>query len=535
MTSIQQQIAVQEPLLLNHIYQGHVLEQLRRLPANSIHNICTSPPYWGPRDYDIESIIWDGDPSCKHEWVDIETFRKCSEFDRPSPNSIMAKKYVDNYEKALRPSNKSQYCHKCGAWFGDFGLEPTYEMYIDHLMQIMEECWRVLVPWGNLWVNLGDSYNKSGGTGNQFDKYPKYKGATKIKSYVQNNNDLPARSLVLIPYRFAIAMVDRGWILRNDVIWHKPGPMPASDPTKFTPDHEYVFFFTKSNDIHYYFNEKNGWMTREKPLNTKGFEGIDWDWIECPRCRGKNKGCDRCNGTGRIKKSHWVSRKSFFNQQFEPLKNPKLKRITSFGGVVKSKGKTKKKYSSTYSGRKKYDATKLKGKNMRTTWTISTASFPGSHFAVFPPKLVEVMIDAGTPEFVCRKCGLPRERIISATTMNQSWHDHGADLKKGQSQAHGDMSKFYAKGKYKRDFKGLSDCGCGAGFEPGITMDIFMGSGTTGMVAKDMKRKWVGIEISPEYIKIAKLRIKLGDKGYRKHLKKEKELEGMKRLDSWVK
>jgi DNA modification methylase len=468
----------------------------------------------------------------------------------------------------MRPSKDSQYCIHCDAWFGDFGLEPNYQMYIDHLMEIMEECWRVLVPWGNLFVNIGDSYSQSGGMGSQYKDG--YCGKNKVDGFKKYGGHkakgIPARSLVLIPERFAIAMVDRGWACRNDIIWHKPGPMPASDPTKFTPDHEYVYFFTKSNKIQYYINKKNGWSTTDTPLGIHGFEGLDWDWIPCPKCKPKNRkkpngkcpgckgkghtkknppeGCNTCNGTGacprcgghkQIKKNHWTGRKSFFNQQFEPLKNPKLKRITSFGGTTKAKGKTKKKYSSTYSGRKLYDARKLLGKNRRSTWTIATASFPGSHFAVFPPKLAEIMIDAGTPVETCKQCGMPRERIINASSMGKSWHDHAADLKKGQSQAHGAMSDFYARGKYRRYFKGYTDCGCGAGFTLGIFMDIFMGAGTSGLKAKDLHRKYVGIEISPKYIEIAKLRIKLGDKGYRKHLKKEKELEGMKRLDSWVK
>ena len=96
---------------------------------------------------------------------------------------------------------------------------------------------------------------------------------------------------------------------------------------------------------------------------------------------------------------------------------------------------------------------------------------------------------------------------IETTTLGKSWHDHGADLAKGQSQAHGEMSQFYANGGYKRFLVGYTLCECNAPFLPGIVLDPFFGSGTTGKVALRLGRHYIGIERKLEYIKLAKERI----------------------------
>jgi len=192
------------------------------------------------------------------------------------------------------------------------------------------------------------------------------------------------------------------------------------------------------------------------------------------------------------------ARSYYFEQQFEPLKNaPKGQ---PFGGKKRAGGD-----NPTYSGR---PYTKLlPGKNKRDVWRINTANYKKAHFATFPEKLVVPMVKAGTPKYICTECGKPRKMIIETTTMGKSWHDHGADLAKGQSQAHGEMSTFYANGGYKRFQAGYTICECNAPFLPGIVLDPFFGSGTTGKVALRLGRDYVGIERKEEYIKLAKERI----------------------------
>ena len=112
---------------------------------------------------------------------------------------------------------------------GQMGLEPTPREFVEKLCGVLDELWRVLRPDGTLWVVLGDRYIKSGEGGR-------------------------AKSLALIPSRFAIDMTDRGWILRNVIVWHKPNAIPTSIKDRFTTDYEFVFFFAKNGK--YYFNQQ---------------------------------------------------------------------------------------------------------------------------------------------------------------------------------------------------------------------------------------------------------------------------------------
>ena len=141
---------------------------------------------------------------------------------------------------------------------GQLGLEPTFQEYINKLMAIFDQIKRVLKKEGTCWVILGDTYN-----GNTKGNHNRSNHGSHEKWNLQpsrpNNNDLikpiskdiEEKSLLMIPQRFAIAMLDHGWILRNDIIWYKPNCMPSSATDRFTVDYEHIFFFTKSQN--YYF------------------------------------------------------------------------------------------------------------------------------------------------------------------------------------------------------------------------------------------------------------------------------------------
>jgi DNA modification methylase len=142
---------------------------------------------------------------------------------------------------------------------GQLGLENTFQDYIDKLLEIFTECKRVLKENGSCWINLGDTYSGSNG---------------RIKKEVYLNNtghgagktDLQDKSLCMIPERFAIAMIESGWILRNQIIWHKPSCMPSSVKDRFTVDFEKVFFLLKTRSI---ILNSNLNRTRQKTLNMK--------------------------------------------------------------------------------------------------------------------------------------------------------------------------------------------------------------------------------------------------------------------------
>src|SRR3990167_9937028 len=150
----------------NKIYQGDCLEVLKDFPDNSIDCVVTSPPYWAVRDYGISNEkIWDGLEGCKHDFESIE--RKIHSGSSKS-NIITAIDKEGGYKSEWKHTDK--YCRKCNAWKGQLGLEEHPQQYINHLVQIIKECKRVLKKSGTIWLNLGDSfYTKSGsGQGSNF-------------------------------------------------------------------------------------------------------------------------------------------------------------------------------------------------------------------------------------------------------------------------------------------------------------------------------------------------------------------------------
>jgi DNA modification methylase len=176
--------------MINKIFNEPCLETLSRMPDKSIHCVITSPPYWQLRDYGYD---------------------------------------------------------------GQWGIEPTFQEYLEHLWQLMNEIYRVLKDEGSCWINLGDSYNNSGWAGNRANKFndqPIVPSGTKAGMGGQKG--YANKCLVLLPHRFAIGCIDRGWILRNDIIWAKPNGMPEPVTDRFTKKHEYIFFMVKSEK--YYFD-----------------------------------------------------------------------------------------------------------------------------------------------------------------------------------------------------------------------------------------------------------------------------------------
>ena len=144
-------------------------------------------------------------------------------------------------------------------WNGQWGLEKTYMEYLEKLFALINEIKRILKPTGTVWVNLGDTYFGSGNDSgksalNYSQAIRKIKVGLTVPTTANNNkgNNLKNKCLALIPHRFAIGCVERGWIVRNDIIWAKPNSMPESVTDRFSKKHEYIFFLTKSP--HYYFD-----------------------------------------------------------------------------------------------------------------------------------------------------------------------------------------------------------------------------------------------------------------------------------------
>ena len=294
---------------------------------------------------------------------------------------------------------------------GQLGLEPTFGEYIENLCNVFDEVKRVLVKDGTCWINLGDTYCSNGGGS---------VGSTCKVTHTRlgqqgrgKTKEVPVKSLCMIPQRFAIEMINRGWILRNEIIWHKPSCMPSSIKDRFTVDFEYLFFFSKSRS---YYSEQ-----QFEPHKEKYFKRYNYNFCGVPGSAYPNEKRDN------LRPNKWTP-------------NPK-------------------------------------GRNKRSVWSIPLQASPIAHFATYPEKLVETPIKSGCPELVCRKCNSPIEKI-------------------------------FKRESNKVRFEGYTDCKCNAGFKPGIVLDPFLGSGTTALVALKLNKHFSGIEINPDYIKIAKKRIK---------------------------
>ena len=122
----------------NHrkIYNGDC-RSMYELANESVQMVCCSPPYWGLRKYSGEQdLIWGGDPNCGHQWESIRPPRMVTPGDKPSAKSLIAIHRTNNEN---RPGTISNTCSLCGAWKGQLGLEPTPELYLDHLVEICRE------------------------------------------------------------------------------------------------------------------------------------------------------------------------------------------------------------------------------------------------------------------------------------------------------------------------------------------------------------------------------------------------------------
>lgn len=503
--------------MINTIILGHALNVLPQLPAESVSCVTCSPPYWGLRDYGIEPVIWDGDKNCKHDFS-IET--KAGDIRFRGKNSIVGS---ERNPKVWEGNGKGNFCTKCNAWRGSLGLEPTFELYIKHLCDIFDEVKRVLRKDGTCWVNLGDSYN--GGTGYGGNTNKKHTYNVKIN---RGKANISSKSLCLVPQRFAIEMVNRGWILRNIIIWHKKNCMPSSAKDRFTVDYEPVFFFTKSNKALFWTNEKTLECIDKRPLGTKGLEDKDWEYKKCSYCGGTGTrttttkyfighdiiNCGYCKGSGITNKkvSLWSSHDYWFEQQFEEHIS------TRWGGTNDSKCKDGGYALPNYKPgiRSHKNDYSPQGRNKRAVWTIPTQPFPEAHFAVYPEALIEPMIRAGCPEFVCKKCGKAKMKIykseidLSGKDFNERQKKIEANIKSGGEKFKRDYlnDPEYRKRLENKKIKIIeTDCGCNAGFEGGIVLDPFMGAGTTALVALKQRKRFIGIEIKKEYIDMANKRI----------------------------
>jgi len=421
---------------MTHIIVGDCLERLKTLPSGSVHCCITSPPFWGLRDY--QTGTWEGgDSECDHRGKPMATRTNIHDRTQPQCNNKPDETVFEIYKKV---------CGKCGAKRIDsqLGLESSPEKYVEKMVQVFREVHRVLRDDGTLWLNLGDSYSGSGkGTAGNLGKANNERHLEHETGGIVPEG-LKPKDLVGIPWRVAFALQAEGWYLRQDIIWHKPNPMPESVTDRCTKSHEYIFLLTKYK--RYYFDAEaikepaRNWGTRDR---SKG----KYTSGDVPISGGKHGGL-----TG----TEWEE-------------NP--------------------------------------DRNKRSVWTVTTKPFKGAHFAVFPTDLIKPCVLAGTSEKgCCPTCGAPWKRIVErdryATRTGENTKTEGLPpdvIGNRDPLRHVTSTKTIG-------WKPTCDC-VEEKPERCTVLDPFLGSGTTLVVASKEGREGIGIELNPEYAVMANKRI----------------------------
>ena len=189
---------------------GDAYDLLREVPSHSVDLILTSPPYWGQRTYSLE-----------HNWDTLAEWVRSGHASSDTPDYSWYRRHG-----------------------GVLGLEPLPEWYVGHLTEILSVGRGCLKPEGSMWINLGDTYFARWSSIRQRGRQglgdnPRERRRTPMGGYRQE------KQLLLVPARFAIAMQEQRWILRNDLIWHKPNIPPRPEADRLRLAHEHLFHFVR--------------------------------------------------------------------------------------------------------------------------------------------------------------------------------------------------------------------------------------------------------------------------------------------------
>lgn len=233
------------------IYIGNVADTAKHLPEAQM--VITSPPYFAKRAYLIEDTIIGGDANCQHEMISTPPPRSRSVGDIIEDGKT--RKGIDSYD-----AKTGQKCVKCGAFYGQLGHEASPQDYVNHLADMLTAL--PLRSDGTMWVNVGDSYcapptGRAEADNTHFERktrtVKKGRELTPERLNAFSELNLQKKSLACIPQRLALAMIERRWIFRQQIIWHKPAPMPSGANDRLQETHEYILLFSRQRE--YKFNK----------------------------------------------------------------------------------------------------------------------------------------------------------------------------------------------------------------------------------------------------------------------------------------
>lgn len=491
------------------------------------HAIVTSPPYWLQRQY--ATAEWKGgDPNCNH-----------------LPANRLGESGLEGSTATSGHQQQAAVCRWCGATKKDdrqLGLEENADClrwaageppelhccFVCNTRIWAREAYRVLRDDGTLWLNLGDSYNGSGGGGGDYNAGGIREGQPLFPG--RNSGNLAAGNLVGIPWRCALALQADGWILRSDVIWNKAEWVEETglhDGTTMPGSYNGWRWERCKNKIKSTQRSagRKGQYQSGKPQNAYGPDG---------RSMASNSdayesctGCDKCreNNGWILRQASW--RPTTAHEQIFQL----VKQMGNYGDreAVKAPAKLNSKQRAMRAldpknkaasdaaapGKHKFlgkprergEGYPLSGSNLRDVWRLKRTNYSGSHFAVFPPALPELCIKASTSEAgCCPICGAPWARVLETHTPHR--HTGESETLYSENMTGGRIAKLRqaaraAGGEYENitETSGwMPTCEHDQDPVPCRVLDPFSGSGTTPMVANQLGRDGFGMDLSLQYI-----------------------------------
>lgn len=413
---------------------GDVRERLRALPAGHFHCVVTSPPYWGLRDYGVT---------------------------------------------------------------GQIGSEATPDEFVQVMVEVFREVWRVLRDDGTLWLNLGDSYCSASGPGSSagstLEGSTEHQDEAKRASYSfrrdkadvgsvkhREASGLKPKDLCGMPFRVALALQADGWYWRDCIIWHKPAPMPESVRDRTTKAHEYVFLLTKRP--RYFYDAE----AIAEPVAAATVARLAQD---VDSQAGSDRVVGKTNGAMKAVASRFGENAKSFRgggtyTQGRSHDNGTPADRDSHGNVPNESGR----------------------RNSRSVWTIASRGYAEAHFATFPEELPRRCILAGTSAHgCCATCGAPWERVVERQKLTR---ERSNDLTKRTGEAGtGNHCGNTVAGVAVTTAGWRPTCECDGDVAPCRVLEPFCGSGTTLAVAIKHGRSAVGIELNPAYVELARKRI----------------------------
>lgn len=367
---------------------GDVRAKLAELRARGLKAQCcvTSPPYWALRDYGTAPQVWGGAGDCLHEWGETLPGRNAKP-DRSvtGHDASGSGTFGDDAERGAQGQKAArgaalkhgQFCQRCGAWLGELGLEPTPELFVEHIVEVFRDLWDVLADDGTLWMNFGDSYVGSPGNqrgGDEREGLTRGGSRPHRSASDKRGPGLKSKDLVGMPWRVAFALQASGWYLRQEIIWAKPNPMPESVSDRCTKAHEHIFLLTKRPS--YYFDADairepvTGNANRRSAAASEFPSGLLREG-EARRRPGVNpKAAKVPNGWDTGAGAH-----GSFHREGRANGTVRPKQNESFAAAV---------------------CDLVQSRNKRSVWSIPTEAYSEAHYATFPRDLVRPCILAGS-------------------------------------------------------------------------------------------------------------------------------------------